>query len=183
MQYIVHPEDDFIHSIGDEANNEFFFHDTVSWRQYIVATEDGKMCGMISYMKRENKIDGKPVTYYGISAVSTHKEYKNRGIATKLLHMFFEIASREGVAIKPGFYEPEGRMYIKEKIEQFSQDYNVPLILWYNRPMMKNVYRKDTNEFCFSSDTSVDDATLIQEALELLGKFGDSENSFYVEVK
>lgn len=49
--------------------------------------------------------------------------------------------------------------------------------------MFKTVYRKSDNSFCFSSDPSIDDETLISEALELLGTFGDTMDSFYVKVE
>ena len=49
--------------------------------------------------------------------------------------------------------------------------------------MFKVVYYKPSHSFCFASDPSIDDADLIKEALELLGTFGDTEDSFYVKLE
>ncbi|MEM2137305.1 MAG: GNAT family N-acetyltransferase [Candidatus Methanomethylicia archaeon] len=76
----------------------------------LVAEFNGKIVGHIQLMHRRIKIGKSMLDCGGIANVSTHPEYRRRGIATKLLSMAIEICKNNGWSISSLFtgYGSEG---------------------------------------------------------------------------
>ena len=130
MQYIVHPEKEHVLRIADEIKNDFFYRWQVDNRTFIVADTGTVAAGMIAYNPKEEQAvhKGPVIKFFKVSYVTCRADYRNRGVASGLLRELFKLAKETGYAIMPGWYEPDGILYIKKKFEQYSREYGVELV-------------------------------------------------------
>jgi ribosomal protein S18 acetylase RimI-like enzyme len=57
--------------------------------------------------------------------VEVKKDFRNLGIATKLLSRFFQIISKKGYFFDMSEYLPDGKLYLKSKIENYIKQFNI----------------------------------------------------------
>jgi len=64
--------------------------------------------------------------FNSLNFVSVNSEYKNRGIASKLIDEMFLFLKKRGLGdVTITGYEPEGLLYLPKKIEKSSKEYGI----------------------------------------------------------
>lgn len=109
----------------NDGKIEFLMHSLafVDHRSFIGAFFDGNLVGVICF----NFCSFKDPNAFGIGYVSTHSEYKNRGIAKMMLEKFFELAKKNNKKVRNTWYEPEGQKFLKDTgtIDRIAKKYGV----------------------------------------------------------
>lgn len=115
-QLLVDQKDDLKESVRffqPEQLNQFHF------RTLLVAQLDKCIVGIISVHNssayHENAV--------GVGYVSTHKKFKNLGVATAMVKALFLHAQLEGKAIVNSPYELEGEIYLQPVMQKVSNKY------------------------------------------------------------
>lgn len=95
-----------------------FFHpeqlDEMRFRTFLVATINNAVTGIVALRNQSVRLDNA----VGVGYISTHKEYRNMGVATAMVHALFAHAHLHGKAIANTAYEPEGLIYLQPVMER-----------------------------------------------------------------
>lgn len=109
----------------DVEDLEYLYYDMLSHREVLaVFNEEGKPVGILIYVEKSFYTP----TAFGVGFVSVHKDFKGRGIGKMLVEKLFQLAKKQGKKIRPGYYEPEGSLYIKHVFDRLSVQYGVELV-------------------------------------------------------
>lgn len=92
-------------------------------RRFVGAFIDKKLVGVVCY----NNSSYKDPNGFGIGYVSTHEDFKNRGVAKGMLNLFFKLAKKNNKKVYNSWYEPEGQLYLKDNglIERLAASHGV----------------------------------------------------------
>ena len=99
----------------DMADNICFFaHERIERRTFIVALAHTKIVGMAVLAEHSHRVPGA----LGLCFISTHLDYRKKGIASQLVPAVFAYAKAQGKAIANTAYEDLGAKYLQHVLER-----------------------------------------------------------------
>jgi len=108
---------------GEEFN--FSMSDIVNY--FACCFDDDLLVGVVKLKTGGSESVWHPGYKNWLSYVSVDPDYKNKGIATKLLDLTFKFAAEKKINVLMSGYTQEGWDYIRDKVHLFAKEYNVDL--------------------------------------------------------
>ena len=91
----------------------------VGHRTLLVARLDQCIVGITSITNKSFRVEDA----VGVGFISTHKQFRNMGVATAMVKALFTHAELHGKAIANTPYEPEGKMYLEHVMQRVANKY------------------------------------------------------------
>lgn len=119
IDYKLVTENQWLH-LADLDFTEFkFVEKVINCRQYVLALDNNSIVGVLSFVEHSMWMPNG----IGIGKIQVHRNYRNQGICTGLVHILFEFANTywDGIVVSP--YEPDGEKWLKHIIARYSKQY------------------------------------------------------------
>ena len=103
----------------DIFNRLYFLTTSIDGESYIIlALDNNKIIGSYAFEDYDQ---------YNIQTLylQVDKNYKNKGIATELIHQLFNWAEKNDKGVISSPFSPEGEKYIKKKLIRLSKEYDI----------------------------------------------------------
>lgn len=110
---------------GIPEDIRFFDGELPPDRKALVAKSGDRIVGVLSFVD----VSFAYPDFVGVAVVSVSPEYKNQGVATRLVSEIFDRAMFENYyGVRFSHYEPEGEKYLKPVVRKIAKARNLRLI-------------------------------------------------------
>lgn len=91
----------------------------MDFRTFLVATIERTVTGIVALRKESSRLENA----LGVGYISTHRDFRNMGVATAMVHALFAHAKLQGKAIANTRYELDGQIYLRPVMERVWNKY------------------------------------------------------------
>lgn len=121
MEYrITEDKSYFDLSINEKLEIEFFNRDVIPYRNFLIVLDGEKIIALATYSIRNN-------SYFMIGYISTHKDYRNKGIGKTLANKLLDMAKEMELPVYTGCFEELGERYLKPFFIEKSKQQKIEL--------------------------------------------------------
>jgi ribosomal protein S18 acetylase RimI-like enzyme len=113
-----------IHYFNGECSPSYGFKKDTEFN-YFCAMDEDKIVGMLKFKTGGSESLWNPGYNNWVSFISVDPEYRNRGIAKKLIRMLFEFANENKYSVLQSRYSDDGLKYIKKEFNKVASEYDI----------------------------------------------------------